>query len=66
MTTNAVSTFRAQREFRWDLMRSRIVEWRRRARSRHELQGLSDTTLSDIGLSRCDAHRESNKPFWMA
>jgi uncharacterized protein YjiS (DUF1127 family) len=24
------------------------------------------TTLRDIGITRCDAHREMNKPFWMA
>jgi hypothetical protein len=23
-------------------------------------------TLRDIGITRCDAHREMNKPFWMA
>jgi uncharacterized protein YjiS (DUF1127 family) len=40
--------------------------WQRRTRSRHELEGLSDATLRDIGITRCDAHREMNKPFWMA
>jgi uncharacterized protein YjiS (DUF1127 family) len=35
-------------------------------RSRRELEGLSDVTLRDIGITRCDAHHEMNKPFWMA
>jgi uncharacterized protein YjiS (DUF1127 family) len=42
------------------------MEWRRRSRTRHELETLSDATLRDIGISRCDAARESQKPFWMA
>jgi uncharacterized protein YjiS (DUF1127 family) len=51
---------------RWDQVKSRISEWQRRARSRRELEGLSDVTLRDIGITRCDVHREMNKPFWMA
>jgi uncharacterized protein YjiS (DUF1127 family) len=35
-------------------------------RSRHELEGLSDVTLRDIGLSRGQADFEASKPFWMA
>jgi hypothetical protein len=30
-----------------------------------ELESLSDATLRDIGITRCDCHREMNKPFWM-
>jgi uncharacterized protein YjiS (DUF1127 family) len=54
--------------FGWRLgyMKHRLVQWRRRARARHELQGLSDAALRDLGLTRCDATRESSKPFWMA
>ena len=44
--------------FSWDQVIRRIGEWQRRSRSRHELQGLSDATLRDIGITRCDAHRE--------
>jgi uncharacterized protein YjiS (DUF1127 family) len=43
-----------------------IAEWRSRTRSRNELSNLSDRTLRDIGVSRCDAHWEASKPFWMA
>jgi uncharacterized protein YjiS (DUF1127 family) len=39
--------------------------WLRRGRTRKELHGLDDRTLHDIGISRCDASRESTKPFWM-
>jgi uncharacterized protein YjiS (DUF1127 family) len=50
----------------WNEMKQQFAEWRRRARSRNELHSLSDQTLRDIGVSRCDVHREVSKPFWMA
>jgi uncharacterized protein YjiS (DUF1127 family) len=50
---------------RWNEMRQQFAEWRRRVRSRNELHGLSDQTLRDIGVSRCDVHRETSKSFWM-
>jgi uncharacterized protein YjiS (DUF1127 family) len=49
----------------WSEFKVRVLEWRRRSRSRQELEGLSDATLRDIGISRCDATREASKPFWM-
>lgn len=52
--------------FSWDQIHRRIAEWQRRSRSRHELETLSDATLRDIGITRCDAQREIRKPFWMA
>jgi len=66
MSTTTMTNFRTHRVSRWDQVMSRIAEWQRRSRSRHELEGLSDATLRDIGLTRCDVHRESHKPFWMA
>jgi len=66
MSTITTTTFRGRSLPRWDQLKLRIAEWQRRARSRHELEGLSDATLRDIGITRCDAHREMNKPFWMA
>jgi uncharacterized protein YjiS (DUF1127 family) len=48
------------------IISSPISEWQRRVRSRRELESLSDATLRDIGITRCDCHREMNKPFWMA
>jgi uncharacterized protein YjiS (DUF1127 family) len=66
MSTITTTTFRGTRLSRWDQLKLRIAEWQRRTRSRHELEGLSDATLRDIGVTRCGAHREMNKPFWMA
>jgi uncharacterized protein YjiS (DUF1127 family) len=66
MSTITMTTFRSTHFSRWDQLKLRVTEWQRRARSRHELEGLSDATLRDIGITRCDAHREMNKPFWMA
>ena len=66
MSTITTTTFRATQGPRWDQLKLRISEWQRRARSRRELEALSDATLRDIGITRCDAHREMNKPFWMA
>lgn len=62
---STTTTFRTHRLFNWDQVRRRIAEWQRRSRSRQELEGLSDATLRDIGITRCDVHREAQKPFWM-
>jgi uncharacterized protein YjiS (DUF1127 family) len=45
-------------------MRTCIAEWRRRARSRHDLMALGDHELWDMHLTRCDALYEASKPFW--
>jgi uncharacterized protein YjiS (DUF1127 family) len=66
MSTITMTTFRSTPFSRWDQLKLRVTEWQRRARSRRELDALSDATLRDIGITRCDAHREMNKPFWMA
>jgi uncharacterized protein YjiS (DUF1127 family) len=39
-------------------------QWRRRATSRRDLANLSERDLWDLRLTRADAERESNKPFW--
>jgi uncharacterized protein YjiS (DUF1127 family) len=36
----------------------------RRRRTRLILAEMSDHMLKDIGLTRCDADYEANKPFW--
>lgn len=51
--------------WRWGYMKHRLLQWRRRAQARHELQSLSDANLRDLGLTRRDAEREAAKPFWM-
>lgn len=44
----------------------RLLDWRDRARQRHQLLGLSDTALADFAASRADAEGEGGKPFWRA
>jgi uncharacterized protein YjiS (DUF1127 family) len=43
---------------------AKLRKWRRRAHDRHELAGLSDMMLHDIGISRAEAVYLANKPFW--
>lgn len=47
-------------------LRATLQEWVRRAHSRNELAALCDRCLRDIGVTRYEAHREVNKPFWRA
>ncbi|TIQ45967.1 MAG: DUF1127 domain-containing protein [Mesorhizobium sp.] len=35
-----------------------------RRRGRLALLEMTDEQLKDIGISRCDAHREGIRPFW--
>jgi len=41
-----------------------LMRWIGRSRQRHALGELDDNQLADIGLSRDEALRESQKPFW--
>ena len=41
-----------------------LCDWTERYRQRRALLSLSDSMLSDIGISRADALREGEKPFW--
>ena len=41
-----------------------IRSWIERTRQRHALAGLDDQMLRDIGITRVDAARECEKPFW--
>jgi uncharacterized protein YjiS (DUF1127 family) len=41
-----------------------LCDWTERHRQRRALLSLSDTMLSDIGVSRADAMMEGEKPFW--
>lgn len=42
----------------------RIVVWSERYRERCALSRLDDYLLKDIGLTRTEARREMDKPFW--
>lgn len=42
-----------------------LAAWRRR-RSRNHLAAFDDHMLKDIGVTRAEAEREANKPFWHA
>lgn len=41
-----------------------IVAWERRARERRALAEMPERMLKDLGISRVDARREAEKPFW--
>ena len=45
-----------------------LLDWSRRladqARQRRRLLEMSDRQLADIGISRCDARVEAEKPWW--
>jgi uncharacterized protein YjiS (DUF1127 family) len=42
----------------------RVAAWIERSRQRKALATLDDQMLRDIGITRVDAARESDKPFW--
>lgn len=41
-----------------------VAIWERRARERRALGEMSEHMLKDLGISRVDAKRESEKAFW--
>ena len=50
----------------WTELESLFGEWWHRARSRYELESLSERDLADMGMTRIDAFNEIQKPFWQA
>lgn len=46
------------------LLINRLKLWQAVARERRQLRFLDNDVLTDIGLSRTDAKREGNRPFW--
>ena len=42
----------------------RVIDWQERARQRAMLARLDDHLLRDLGLTRAEALREYEKPFW--
>ena len=61
----SILTSQPHRSSGWSLLKTHLGTWRRRAYSRHELMNLSDRTLRDIGVARCDAGIEGPKLFWV-
>jgi uncharacterized protein YjiS (DUF1127 family) len=59
-------TVHPRQGLRWSDVKHRLTIWCQNSRSRSELEGLSDMSLQDIGISRCSAEFEAAKPFWMA
>ena len=51
---------------RWSDVKHRLAMWWQYSCSRSELEGFSDKSLQDIGISRCEAEFEAAKPFWMS
>lgn len=46
------------------VMGATIVRWDQLARQRRELSNMDDMMLKDIGISKADAERISNRRFW--
>jgi uncharacterized protein YjiS (DUF1127 family) len=51
------------RSSRWSQLKTHFGKSQRRAHLRHELMNLSDRTLRDIGVARCDAGIQGPKLF---
>jgi uncharacterized protein YjiS (DUF1127 family) len=45
---------------------ARLLHWHDTARQRRALLALSDHMLKDVGITRADAEREANRPFWQS
>ncbi len=43
-----------------------VTVWETRRRTRNHLKDLDDHLLADIGLTRHDARKEAQRPFWMS
>jgi uncharacterized protein YjiS (DUF1127 family) len=41
-----------------------VLAWQERARQRQMLASFDERQLRDVGLTRADVDRESEKPFW--
>lgn len=43
-----------------------VANWETRHKTRQNLRDMSPELLDDIGLTRAEAQREADKPFWVA
>jgi uncharacterized protein YjiS (DUF1127 family) len=49
-----------------DRVAALVLAWQERSADRARLAALDDRMLKDMGLTRADTAKESNKPFWIA
>ena len=66
MISLGIAVTHLRRSPHWSRMAALVAEWRRRIRSRDELERLSERELADMGLTRLDVLNEIQKPFWEA
>jgi uncharacterized protein YjiS (DUF1127 family) len=66
MISLGISVAHLRRPPHWSRLAALVAEWRRRVRSRYELERLSERDLSDMGLTPLDIANETQKPFWEA
>ena len=66
MTSLGIGVTHLRRSPHWSRLAALFGEWRRRMRSRYELERLSERDLADMGLTPLDAANEMQKPFWQA
>jgi uncharacterized protein YjiS (DUF1127 family) len=66
MTSLGIGVIHLCRSPLWSRLAALFAEWRRRMRSRHKLERLSERDLADMGLTRPDVANEMQKPFWEA
>ena len=66
MTILQMTLAAQRRKHRGRALIALFKEWRRRDRERQALVTMSDMSLRDIGITRCDAMNEASKPFWRA
>lgn len=48
----------------WRTLLARLQRWAQLYQQRRDLARASDAMLKDLGLSRADVMRESERPFW--
>lgn len=61
---HSISFERVRPAIRMQAWWARLKRWQELARERRQLAMLGDEALKDLGLSRADVLRESERPFW--